>query len=166
MEIAAGSLGDRGYIAEWQRNEYPISYELSGGEVSGNPSAYTVEDADIILVNPIREGYTFDGWIGTGLTQPTKRVTILKGSIGERSYEAVWTVVSYGISYDLAGGQLQVQNPASYNVESDAIILTNPSREGYRFAGWIGTDLFGPSLTVEIPKGSLGDRTYTPRVAS
>lgn len=161
VEIAAGSLGDRTYTAVWEKNSYEISYELCGGSVSGNPSVYTVEDARIILVNPTREGYTFAGWTGTDLREATVTVTIPAGSIGERTYVATWTLVSYDIGYDLAGGQLQPQNPASYSVESDAIVLVNPTRDGYRFAGWTGTELYGPSLTVEIPKGSLGERSYT-----
>ena len=57
-----------------------------------NPTSYTIESEDITLVNPIREGYTFEGWIGTDLAEPTIEVTIAKGSIGNRSYAATWTV--------------------------------------------------------------------------
>ncbi len=36
-----------------------------------------------------------------------------------------------------------------------------PSRYGYRFTGWIGTDLTEPTMDVIINRGSVGDREYT-----
>ena len=69
--------------------------------------------------------------------------------------------IAYTIAYDLAGGTGATGNPESYTVESEAITLTEPTREGYAFAGWTGTDLNEATKTVTIAKGSTGDRTYT-----
>jgi uncharacterized repeat protein (TIGR02543 family) len=83
------------YTATWTINQYSITYDLAGGtlaEGETNPTSYTIESEDITLVNPTREGYTFEGWIGTDLKEPTFEVTIAKGSIGNRSYTATWTV--------------------------------------------------------------------------
>jgi uncharacterized repeat protein (TIGR02543 family) len=45
---------------------------------------------------------------------------------------------------------------------SNSFTLTNPTRPGYTFKGWSGTDLIGDTnKTVTIPKGSIGDRSYT-----
>ena len=41
----------------------------------------------------------------------------------------------------LNGGAVEGANPASYTVESGAIRLTNPTRNGYSFKGWSGTGL-------------------------
>ena len=49
---------------------YPIAYELEGGtleEDKTNPDVYTIESKEIILHNPVRNGYIFVGWTGTGL---------------------------------------------------------------------------------------------------
>ena len=46
-------------------------------------------------------------------------------------------------------------------IESDAITLKNPTREGYDFIGWTGTGLTEATMTVTIAKGSIGNRTYT-----
>ena len=47
-------------------------------------------------------------------------------------------------------------------MESSTITLNPPTRTGYTFIGWSGTDLSGSdNLTVTIPKGSTGNRSYT-----
>lgn len=71
------------------------------------------------------------------------------------------TLTNYTISYNLVGGSVSEANPTSYNVLSNAIRLNNPTRTGYTFAGWTGTDLDHPTMTVTIPKGSTGNRSYT-----
>ncbi len=71
--------------------DYSISYELDGGEWEGAPvSSYSVENDDIILGTPVREGYYFTGWTGTDLEEPTMSVKIAAGSYGDRSYQATW----------------------------------------------------------------------------
>ena len=72
-------------------------------------------------------------------------------------------LVEYDILCELNGGSWGGEEsiPAIYTVESDEITLANPTREGYVFAGWTGTDLENPSTNVTIPTGSIGDRTYT-----
>ena len=162
VTIAKGSIGERSYTATWTANTYTLSYDLAGGAVAtANPTTYTIESEAITLVNPTREGYEFAGWTGTGLTAATKNVTIAKGSIGDRSYTATWTPIVYNISYDLAGGSVATANPATYTIESEAITLVNPTREGYTFAGWTGTGLTAATMNVTIAKGSIGERSYT-----
>ena len=147
--------------AQWAM-PYTITYDLAGGSVATpNPTNYTIESDAITLVNPTRDGYTFAGWTGTGLAGPTMTATIPKGSTGDRAYTATWTLNTYTITYDLAGGSVATPNPTTYNELSDAITLTNPTREGYTFAGWTGTDISGTAMTVTIPAGSSGNRSYT-----
>ena len=162
VTIPAGSTGDRSYTAHWSLNTYSITYDLNGGTVSGNPDFYTVESAAITLNQPTRIGYTFTGWSGTNLTgEDNLTVTIPTGSIGNRSYTAHWSLNTYSITYDLDGGTA-FGNPDSYTVESAAITLNEPTKAGYVFTGWSGTDLVGEdNLTVTIPAGSIGDRRYT-----
>ena len=71
---------------------YSIFYNLAGGGVAtANPETYTVETPTFTLVNPTREHFTFSGWTGTGLAEPTMTVTIAQDSTGNRSYIATWT---------------------------------------------------------------------------
>lgn len=72
---------------------YQIQYLLNGGSFTGDPRVtYNVETATFSVNDPTRPGYTFLGWVGGGLTQPTKNLTITKSSIGDRTYTAVWEV--------------------------------------------------------------------------
>ncbi|MBR1377526.1 MAG: leucine-rich repeat protein, partial [Bacteroidaceae bacterium] len=153
---------DLDYVATFAPITYAITYDLAGGTLAtANPATYNVESAAFTLTNPTREGYTFAGWTGTDLTAATTTVTIAKGSIGDRSYVATWTPITYNVTYDLAGGAVATDNPATYNIETAAFTLTNPTRTGYTFAGWIGTDLGAATATVTVAQGSMGNRSYT-----
>ena len=145
--------------------EYTLQYTGADGATfaTANPTTYTVESDAITLTNPTKDGYTFAGWTGTGLTEATTTVTIAKGSTGNREYTATWSLADYTITYDLAGGTLAegVSNPTGYNIDSDDITLNNPTREGYTFAGWTGTGLTEATTTVTIAKGSHENKTFT-----
>ena len=69
----------------------------------------------------------------------------------------------YSISYDLDGGKLPAgkTNPTTYTKESGEFTLVNPTRTGYDFAGWKGTGLDQATMTVTVPAGSTGNRSYT-----
>ena len=162
--ISAGSLGDRTYTANWTAKEYKISFDLNGGELEENktnPTSYDIESDNFKPSNPSKDGYAFEGWLLSGDTSMTisNDLTIPNGSTGDREYIAQWSLIEYLISYTLNGGA--ATNPTSYTIESDDINLNKPTKTGYKFAGWTGTEIDSSSADVTIPKGSLGDREYT-----
>ena len=65
----------------------------------------------------------------------------------------------YTITYTLNGGS--ASNPSTYTIESDEIVLAEPTKDGYTFLGWTGTDLDEMAISVAIPTGSYGNRAYT-----
>ncbi len=138
-------------------------YNFNGGTAGSpaNPTTYTDTTAEFTLSNPTRTGYTFTGWTGTDLDEATTTVTIEQGSTGDREYVANWSIRSYSISYTLNGGTLPIAKPTGYTVQTITFNLVNPTKTGYTFAGWTGTDLDEPTITVIIPNGSTGNRTYT-----
>ncbi|HAF25981.1 MAG TPA: hypothetical protein DCG85_01560, partial [Lachnospiraceae bacterium] len=72
--------------------------------------------------------------------------------------------VNYTITYDgLEGASFEngAANPDTYTVETDSFTLNNPTKEGWTFLGWTGTDLNSASTSVTVAKGSTGNRTYT-----
>ena len=74
---------------------------------------------------------------------------------------------TYTITYNLDWWYLPIQdevqltNPETYTVEDETITLNNPEKVGYYFIWWTWTAIEDWTTTVEIPQGSIGDRTYT-----
>ena len=233
------TAGEHHLYAKWSAISYKISYTLNEGEAEGNPNEYTIETDTFTLTNPIKAGYVFEGWTGTGLSETTITVTIAKGTTENRAYTAHWkastyrlTLVAngghfdspsdttkivdvtyddeygmlatptkenyifkgwfteetggtevtasvivkktenhmlyahweeetaYSITYDLNGGVNHNDNPASYT-SSQSIVLKAPSKTGYTFKGWTGSNGNAPSKNVTIDAGSTGSKTYT-----
>ena len=129
-------------------------------------SRYAIEvvasDRNVVApsVLPVKDGYPFEGWYD-GDTAYTFGSTLsenitLTAKFGDP--------LIYDIDYDLGNGK--ATNQTSYTVESDAITLNNPTKNGYNFTGWSGTDLTGEeNMTVTIPTGSIGNRTYAAHYA-
>ena len=128
-----------------------------------NPTTYTVETETFTLNNPTRKGYKFAGWTGTNLANPAEAVAIAKGTTGDITLTANWTIVTYGITYSLGDGALKAgeTNPTEHTVETETFTLQNPTLTGYTFAGWTGTNLDRVSKEVTIAKGTTGALIYT-----
>ena len=111
------------------------------------------------LPSASRNGYTFNGWFTSpsGGSKITTTTTVPSNNV---TYYAQWTPINYSISYNLNGGSVS-GNPTSYNIESSAITLKNPTRSGYIFTGWTGSNGSYPQTSVTIASGSTGNKSYT-----
>jgi uncharacterized repeat protein (TIGR02543 family) len=82
-------FGNIELIANFEPVQYSINYFLNGGYASvENPTFYTIESPDVILVNPTKQGDVFCGWTGSNGASPQLEVEIPHGSTGERIYYA------------------------------------------------------------------------------
>ena len=161
--IPQGSTGDREYTANWSLDTYTITCNIGEGNLpEPNPTTYDINSAAIILSNPNPQNYyIFKGWGGTELVgNENMAVTIPQGSVGNRVYTANYIPETFQINYDLQGGE--AENPESYNITTLAFLLNNPTKDGYDFMGWEGSDIPEGTLSknVIIKKGSIGDRNY------
>ena len=152
------TTGDVSVTAKWTQHNYTISYNLNSGSAS-NKTSYTIETDTFTLNNPTRNGYTFTGWTGSNGTTAQTSVSIAKGSTGDKTYTANWTPTNYTISYNLNGGT--ASNKTSYNIETDTFTLNNPTKTGYTFVGWTGSNGSTAQKSVSISKGSTGNKSYT-----
>ncbi|MBQ9903419.1 MAG: InlB B-repeat-containing protein, partial [Synergistaceae bacterium] len=166
VTIPKGSTGDMSYTATWTANTYTVKFNANGGTGDDAAQEYTYDTAQAMTANAFtREGYTFSGWntesdgTGTGYTDGQEVSNIATG--GEVTLYAQWTATEYTITYELDGGTVETANPAKYTVETATFTLTNPTKDGYVFTGWTGTGLDGAAMSVEIAKGSTGNREYT-----
>ena len=123
--------------AVWNEKEYIIEYDLNGAKVTMttlNPIEYGIEDDSFTLINPTKTGYTFIGWTGTDLNGLTMSVTIEKGSVGDRSYEANWQANTYTITLNSNGGS--VANTIINVTYDQKYTLPDPEWTGHTFCGW------------------------------
>ena len=80
--------------AIWEPIQYQISYELNGGTNNkNNPNSYNVEDLEILLYEPIKNGYQFDGWYLDD-TFKTQISAIQIDNISNITLYAKWTYIS------------------------------------------------------------------------
>ncbi|MBQ3468906.1 MAG: InlB B-repeat-containing protein [Bacilli bacterium] len=148
--------------ARWELEYYDIEYDLAGGTVDGtNPTTYHYKYHQTLVINPTREGYNFIGWTGTDLDHPTKTLVIGDEMTGDRSYTANWEPIEYNIEYNLDGGTVDGENPTSYTIEDENFTLINPTKDGYEFIGWTGSNGDTPELEVTVNTGDLENKSFT-----
>ncbi|MBO4432620.1 MAG: InlB B-repeat-containing protein [Clostridia bacterium] len=156
-KIAKGTNKNITLTAKWSKVTYKITYKLAGGKKVKNPTKYTVTTSTIKLKNPTKKGYKFKGWYNG-----SKKVTeIKKGSTGDITLTAKWTVITYKITYKLDSGKNNAKNPKSYKVTTATIKLKDPTRKGYTFKGWYN----GSKKVTTIKKGSTGSIKLTAKWA-
>ena len=155
--IHKGSIGDKTYKANWVSNSYKVSLNANGGVVNEDYIMISYNSLYGTIPTPTRVGYTFEGWYYND-------TLITEDSIQDKEFDhelvANWKTIQYDITYNLAGGTASPLQ-TSYNIESDSFVLPVPTRTGYTFTGWTGTDLSSLSKNVTINKGTIGNRSYT-----
>jgi uncharacterized repeat protein (TIGR02543 family) len=131
--------------AQWTINQYTITFDTAGG--TPVPSITQDYGTDVTApVAPTKTGYTFKGWDkDIPETMPAENITIT----------AQWTAVVYDITYHLDGGINDVDNPATYTIESETITLKAATKTGYTFDGWYDAAEGGNKVET-ITKGTTG----------
>ena len=144
-----------------------VTLDLNGGKLGGSSDAIQIivktgseftAPASDGMTRPDGNNGSYFMWLGSDgkLYAPGESVPEVVTTL-----TAQWTVNHYTITYDLAGGTVE-GNPDTYTIETVAFTLKNPTKSGYTFTGWSGTGLDGENnMTVTIPKGSTGNRSYT-----
>lgn len=136
--------------AKWQAIAYDITYILNDGTNNqNNPSSYSIETLPIVLSEPTKEGYVFNGWyinnqLISAITPDTEGNIIVEARFVEE----------YNITYTGINANT-VDNPNKYCEGDTPIELQSPSRVGYTFAGWA----LGSRIITRIPSGTTGDLT-------
>ena len=108
------------YVLNIRRREI---YTVTFADCDVQPQ-YIEEDSCVVAPETAnRTGYTFESW-NFDFTAPIVENTIIN---------AKWNVVTYNIEYDLNGGINNSENPTTYTIESEDIVLQTPSKTGYDF---------------------------------
>ena len=153
LAIPVGTTGNVVVSAKWEPITYTIDFDTNGGLPTLSSIDYTIESDSFTLQEITKVGYTFDGWYNG----ETKVTEITTGTYGNMTLVAKWTADLYTISYDLADGVNNPENPTSYTIESGLITLKDPTKEGYTFAGWFN----GEQLITTIDSNTLENISLT-----
>ena len=152
------TLGNYVILSAADSGKHVISFVTNGGK----PIAPIIKakGTPISIPDATRAGYTFAGWYSDSALR--NKVESLPPTMpGEHiTYYAKWTRDAYEIEYKLDGGTVS-GNPTTYTAETPAFTLKNPTKPGYKFTGWTGTELSEKTKKVTIAKGSSGKRVYT-----
>ncbi len=144
--------------AKWIGDVYTVTFDTQGGspveaqQVSRDQFVTRPED-------PVREGYTFVGWVttSTGSTEYEFETAKVQKDI---TIYAKWTPIKYTVTFDSRGGSgITSENPKL--VSYDGTIQTKPSstRGGYTFAGWWYKDENGKEAEWKFGSSTAADVT-------
>lgn len=143
--IDSNTLENISLTAKWTVNSYKLTFDVDGNLTE---KTFKYGESVTAIENPTKVGHTFVGWSEElPETMPANDITV----------EAKWAINSYDITYDLAGGVNNSENPTTYTIESGLITLKNPTREGYTFLGWYN----GEQLVTIIDSNTLENITLT-----
>ncbi|MDO4171780.1 MAG: InlB B-repeat-containing protein, partial [Prevotellaceae bacterium] len=116
--------GDMTIVAQWTANQYTITFDSDGGSAV---SAITQDYGTAVTAPaaPVREGYTFKGWLPElPATMPLEGVTV----------KAQWQINQYTITFDCDGGSTVSAITQDYGTA--VTVPAAPVKVGYIFAGW------------------------------
>ena len=131
-------------------DKYKVEYDAKGGTPTPETEYVKPNDkATKPTSDPIKRGYTFEGWVKTGDTTNYDYNTPVTEDI---KLEAKWTPIIYHINYVLNGGTNDPANPDTYTIDSN-IVFQPAKRDGYDFLGWFED----PEFTKPID--SISNRT-------
>ncbi len=154
--LLLGSTGNKTFYARWQANTYTITFDLDGGV--GPASLEVTYDENFTLGAASKLGYTFTGWTYLGNSFGDGKWELTENIVLKANYQ----VIDYSINYNNLEG-VSHSNPATYNIETATITLTDPSaRNGYTFVGWFDS-LVGGNKIEEIETASTGEKVVFAR---
>ena len=158
--IPKGSLGDKTCEANWEIIHYNVTYDFAGGEPSGVcPETYTVLDSFTVGV-PSKYGYDFLRFACNGEPLERGAAVIKEGTVGDLAFSVDWSPQRFFIEYDPVYGKLPEDAVKKYDFETEDFTLPIPTRLGYEFTGWTGEGITEPTVSVTVPKGTLGNMSF------
>jgi len=147
------SDGDATLTANWEVNDYIVTFDANGGSVDNITETYTFNTKYENLPTPTRNGYTFLGWYTekTGGTQVTTDSIV--SIANDHTLYAHWQVNTYKVTIDPNGGSWGDSTTSqtfelTYNTTKNIPI---PTKKRYTFMGWTltGAGSLMTSLTEE-----------------
>ena len=163
-KIAYGSYLNLCFDAVFTIKQFAVTWNANGGPGGVPKTLYDYGSTISVPANPVRPGYTSNGWF-TSATQPTGKVTTSTVTVGaaDTVYYQQYTANSNVITIDANGGTGGSASPAFYTISPNAqtITLTQPTRPGYSASVTPWTVTSG-TATVNGNILTIPANTYTP----
>lgn len=149
-----------------------VAIDENNNVISSLTSTYTESTTARFIVNTALAGYSYQSFTITNATSEESMASALSSYTSSSSVLYTfdmpganvnvvirYQLETYTISYLLNGGSVDGENPTTFNVNTESFTLINPTRSGYKFTGWSGTDT-ALSTSVTIAQGSTGSRSF------
>lgn len=162
-QITQGSTGDKTLYAKWAVKTYKVVY--NGGSKSQDYGFETekIHGVDLTLQGAVftAAGYTQDGWATQNDGAKVYELGALYSTDAPIVLYPHWAVTEYTVTYHLDGGVNPVDNPVSYNLNTAAVNLKNPTKVGYDFGGWYAAEDFSGSKVTKLEaKSPYGNKDF------
>ncbi|MBQ0028559.1 MAG: InlB B-repeat-containing protein [Lachnospiraceae bacterium] len=140
---------DQTLYAHWKAATIKVTFALNGGTYDGlNTKNVTYGATYGTLPEPVKQGYSFDGWFtskdGGTKIEDTTTVTVTQA----QTLYAHYSAKSITVSFEPMGGEVETENKiVEYDCEYGE--LPEPVKSGYRFAGWYTEEADGELITAD-----------------
>lgn len=155
--------------ARWEANKYTVTFDANGGKFSDNTltknKQETFDSKYTLPANPLRNGYTFEGWYTVSTTTGGSQVTSNTKCTTDSNHTvyARWKARKYNVTFDANGGYFSGSSTTStieetYDVNY-VLPSSNPTKTGYTFAGWYTSSSGGTKVTTSDKFQITGTQT-------
>lgn len=150
-ELAKRTIGDVALEARWTAKTltYNVQYVSSSGKTLGSSTVSGTFGTTKDIEAPAKTGYV----------TPSKQ-SVVFDSENAKTIKFVYTPTTYNITIRNVNTD-GTDRKIPYTIETPTFSLETPSKTGYTFTGWTGSNGSTPQKTVTISQGSTGDRVYT-----
>lgn len=128
---------------------YNVQYVSSSGKTLGSSTVSGAFGTTKEVEAPAKTGYA----------TPNKQSVVFDSETA-KTIKFVYTPTTYNITLKNATTN-GTDKKIPYTIETPTFLLESPSKTGYTFTGWTGSNGSTPQSTVIISQGSTGDRVYT-----
>lgn len=136
-----------------------IIYDDTIGSVDKGSSVNAICGESVSLTATPNNGYKFVYWekhgsfVAENLSKPQATIPNISTNC---EIEANFEIVVYKIKVFVDG----VLTETEYTINSQEIALPTPSKDGFNFIGWTGSNGSRPEKNITIQAGSFGDKVF------
>ena len=150
-ELEKRTIGDVVLEARWTAKTltYNVQYVSSSGKTLGSSTVSGTFGTTKDIEAPAKTGYV----------TPSKQSVVFDSETA-KTVKFVYTPTTYNITVKNVNTD-GTDRKIPYTIETPTFSLESPTKNGYTFVGWTGSNGSTPQTTVTISQGSTGDRVYT-----